>query len=218
MTKESKQNAAQQLSDEELLAEFRKRKKSLEAKEKKERKQYEKDKDYFVEKAIHEFEKYHKALKDLKDFSIVMGTDLYQRMFELKGREPREVKEFSIVNAANDKKIVVQEQDRVAFTEDSKVAIEAIKEYFENKFAPRSKQAYDIIDQLLMRSNKGEYDPKQLARLRKQVLEINDTKLTEAFEMLENTQTVVGSAMYVRAYKKNDKGKWEDIVLQFSAL
>lgn len=207
-----------EMTERELEQELHRRKKEREKQKAKEKQTFEKEKDEFIEFTVNKFQVFHEKLKEIKGYSIEMASHLYKKMYELNGKEPKEPNQFSLMNAEGDKKIVVERQEHIKFTEESKVAIDGIKEFFRKKFAARSKMVYDILDKVLMKNTKGEYDPKLLTKLRKQVNEINDPELTENFELLESCQQVVGSSIYVRAYQKDDKGKWQDIVLQFSAL
>ena len=215
---QAKKKDLSQMSVEELQAELEQRKKEKETRERKERRQFENDRDFFVSDTVGAFEKYHKELKAMKEFALEMGQDLYKRMFELKGRNPRDVKEFTLTNSDQTKKVVISMPPRLALTEESKVAIEGIKDVFRKKYASRAKQLFEVLEIIISKSNKNDYDPVQLFKLKRMISKMNDPELEKNYKMLEESQVVVGTAMYVRAYKKDERGKWQDIVLQFSAL
>ncbi len=182
-------------------------------------KAFEKEKSEFVENTVKTFKQKHEELKKLKYGTINKATDTYKKLFELHEKEmPKDRKSFSLQNADKTMKIVVDRPEKMAFTEEAYVAIEGIKEFFRKKFAERSKVVYNILDTMLSKNKEGDYDPRLLAKIRKEVREINDPELTKNFELLENSQVVVGVAQYVRAYEKDENGKWKDIVVQFSAL
>lgn len=217
MTKDTGKNL-ENLSFEELQAEMERRKKAQEKQQKEAAKNHEKAKNEFIETTVARFKEERQSLKELKYNTINRGTELYREMFAVHGKTPRDVSQFSIVNDDQNKKIVIEIQERFAFTEEAKVAIDQIKAFFKGKFASRSKMVYNLLDTLLMKNNKGDYDPKLLTKLRSQVKQIDNPELTAAFELLEDCQTVVGSSTYLRAYEKSDQGKWTDIVVQFSSL
>lgn len=206
------------LTEAELQAELKKRKKLREQASKEKERQLKEDRESLINNVVSAFSTYHDELKAMKGEVIHESKELYHRMYAIHGKEPRDVKEFTLVNEKQDKKLMVQTQERMTFTDEAKIAIDAIKDFFKRKFASRSKAIYNILDTLLMKNGKGDYDPKLLTKLRKQVAEINDHELNEAFELLEKSQVVVGSATYLRAYRKDEHGKWKDIVLQFSSL
>lgn len=219
MNTESKTKDLNSMSFEELQAELERRKKEQKKQAEKERKAFKMQKDTFIRDVTEAFKKHHKHLKELKHNTIDESNKLYKRMFEINGKEPKQdVVSFSLVNESQNKKIVVENQERIAFTEEASVPIQDIKDFFREKFENRSKMIYELLDTLLMKNAKGDYDPKLLTKLRKQVNEIDNERLTKAFEHLESCQTVVGTSTYLRAYEKDEKGKWKDIVLQFSAL
>src|SRR5690606_9528184 len=97
-------------------------------------------------------------------------------------------------------KVVVDRQERFEFTEEAMVHINAIKDIFKNKFADRNKGLYNILEGLLIKGSKGEYDPKLLAKARKQVRELGDDNLIAEFDKLDDCQRVTGTASYCRLY------------------
>lgn len=96
--------------------------------------------------------------------------------------------------------------------------INAIKEIFRDKFEARHKGMYNLLDGLLIKGTKGEYDPKLLAKARRQVRELGDENLISEFDKLEQCQRVVGTSLYCRLYIRDEKLKWQDVSLQFSSL
>ena len=69
-----------------------------------------------------------------------------------------------------------------------------------------------------MKNTKGDYDPKLLAKARAEVRKLDDTALIEEFDKLSDCLTVVGSAIYVRVYERDEQKKWKDISLNFSSI
>jgi hypothetical protein len=207
-----------EITEQELEQELRRRKKEKEKQINELKKQHEAEKEEFLEYTLNKFQHYHDSMIQLKENTINEAERLYEQIWKMRGKEPKEVSSFQIVNEDYTRKVVIEKQERFAFTEEAAVAITQIKEFFRSKFQARSKQVYDLLDALLMKNKAGDYDPKLLTKLRKQVTAIDNKELTEAFELLESCQTVVGSSMYARAYKKNGNDKWQDVVLQFSAL
>lgn len=203
-------------------SELRKQLAIAEAEERKEKLKLEKAfkgrKEEFVNDTVSIFTALQKSLIDLKKSAVTEGNRLWEEMFALEGKEPKEQKQFSLMNGDKTKKIVVDRAERFGFNEEAIVGIQGVKEFFKAKFASRSKLAYSILDKLLIKNGAGDYDPKLLSKLRSEVKEINDPELTKSFSIIENNQVVVGTALYLRAYEKDEKGKWKDIVIQFSSL
>lgn len=206
------------LSDAELAAEMQRRKEALKKKEVERRKAFEKDKTDFAVQTSAKFKQLHTELKELKKYTILEANKLFHRMYEINGKEPKETKSFTLKNEDDSVKVMVDRQERFEFTEEVMVHINAIKDIFKEKFEARHKGMYNLLDGLLIKGSKGEYDPRLLAKARKQVRELGDDKLIAEFDKLDDCQRVTGTASYCRLYVRDEDKKWKDITLQFSAL
>lgn len=208
----------EQLSEQELQAELERRAKAKKDAEAKAKKEYEADKEAYLDHQASKFQQLHNELKELKAYSIKEANKLYDRMYEVNGKEPKEVNSFSLKNRADTIKVTVDRQERFEFTDEAMVHINAIRDIFKNKFAERNKGLYNILDGLLIKNSKMEYDPKLLAKARRQVRELGDQNLIEEFDKLDECQKVTGSSLYCRLHVRDSKNKWKDVSLQFSSL
>lgn len=206
------------LSEKELEAEIARRKAAKKEAETKARKEYEADKKAYLAHTAGKFIQLHAELKELKEYSIVEANKLYQRMYEINDKEPKSVNSFTLKNESDTIKVTVDRQERFEFTDEAMVHINAIRDIFKSKFAERNKGLYNILDGLLIKNSKMEYDPKLLAKARRQVRELGDDNLINEFDKLDECQKVTGSSMYCRLHVRDDKGKWKDVSLQFSSL
>lgn len=206
------------LSAADLKAELEKREKETKAKAEAERKAYEKDNEDFLSQTMSKFQQLRSELKELKEYTIKEANKLYHRMYEINDKEAPEVNTFSRISNDQKLKITVDRQDKMKFTDEASVHINAIKDIFKDKFEDRNKGMYKILDGLLIKGSKGEYDPKLLAKARRQVRELGDENLIAEFDKLDGCQIVEGTSLYCRAYIKNEHGKWEDVSLNFSSL
>lgn len=206
------------LSAADLKAELEKREKETKAKAEAERKAYEKDNEDFLSQTMSKFQQLRSELKELKEYTIKEANKLYHRMYEINDKEAPEVNTFSRISNDQKLKITVDRQDKMKFTDEASVHINAIKDIFKDKFEDRNKGMYKILDGLLIKGSKGEYDPKLLAKARRQVRELGDENLIAEFDKLDGCQIVEGTSLYCRAYIKNAHGKWEDVSLNFSSL
>lgn len=187
--------------------------------------QFEADKNKFVEETGKEFKRLQEILTKLKSDTILKANELYDRMYTIDDKEPKETKSFSLKNSDDTIKVVVERQERFEFTDEAIVHINAIKDIFKNKFAQRNKGLYEILDGLLIKGTKGEYDPKLLAKARNQVRKLGDDKLIAEFDKLDDCQRVTGTAQYCRLYMRlsktgelSSKAGYTDVSLQFSSL
>lgn len=206
------------LSKEDLAKELDRRNKAEEQALSTAKKELAADNEYFVIETTEAFKELHEKLKQLKLAVITQANKLYARMYEIEGKEPKEVKSFSRISADGSLKVTVDRQERLAFTDEAEVHIQAIRDIFKEKFEGRNKGFYNLLDTILMKGRKGEYDPKLLAKARNQVKQLGDEALITEFNKLEGCQRVDGTSLYARAYEKDANGKWQDIVIQFSSL
>jgi len=208
-----------QMSDAELSAEMEIRGKKQKAARIAARAKFEADNDDFLLHTSRKFLQLRGELRELKAYTLAEANHLYERMYTMNDKTPRETKSFTLKNKADTVKLTVDRQERFEFTGEAMVHINAIKEIFKEKFAKRNRGLYEILDGLLIKGSKGEYDPKLLAKARSQVRKLGDEILINEFDKLDDCQRVTGTALYCRLYVKNiTTKKWEDVSLQFSAL
>lgn len=180
------------------------------------KKAYETDKQNFLNEVLNKFKEVNSILTTLKNESIVHSENLNKLKYELEGKEMKEAKSFELKN--ENIKIVVETQERFDFNDEAIVHINAIKDIFREKFENRNKGFYNLLDGILMKNTKGEYDAKLLTKARKQVRELGDENLMNEFDKLNDCLMVVGSSKYIRVYTKDNKNRWKDVSLNFSSL
>jgi hypothetical protein len=185
----------------------------------KKKEQREAEKNAFVTAAIAQFVAANELLSKLKEETLKGAKQLYQQMFTDAGKEFKaDWKNFTLKSTDGRMKLVVERQERFEFTEEAIVHINAIKDLFRAKFEGRNKGFYNLLDSLLMRNAKGDYDAKLLTKVRSQVSKLDDAQLSDEFNKLVECQRVAGSALYCRAYQLDENGKWKDVNVQFSSL
>ena len=177
---------------------------------------YAKDKESFLNEVSMRFKDAQDILEILKKETIVHSENFNSLKYELEGKPVKDAKSFELKNDRI--KIIVETQERFDFNDEAIVHIGAIKDIFREKFEARNKGFYNLLDGILIKNSKGEYDAKLLTKARKQVRELGDEKLMEAFDKLNDCLIVVGSAKYCRVYTKDDKNRWRDVSLNFSSL
>lgn len=179
-------------------------------------KKYEEDKERFLKHVADLFVDKREELQRLKDYAIEQAEHFNAQKYILDGKPVRETKSFELKNESV--KVIVEIQERLSFNDKAEVHISAIRDIFKQKFEKRSKSFYALLDSILMRNTKGDYDPKLLAKANSQVKKIGDESLIREFDKLRDCLVVTGSAKYVRLYVRNERNRWDDVSLQFSAL
>jgi hypothetical protein len=199
------------------IKEFLKVKEASEIKQQENRKKaHESDKENFLKEILEKFNDAKDILVSLKTDAIVHSENFNKLKYELEGKEVKDAKSFELKNETI--KIVVESQDRFDFNDSAIVHINAIRDIFREKFEARNKGFYNLLDGILMKNSKGEYDAKLLTKARRQAKELGDDKLMIEFDKLNDCLVVVGSAKYIRVYTKDEKNRWTDISLNFSSI
>jgi len=195
------------------------------AKEKEERarldakkKQYTAKRDNFILATVTEMCQLSETLHSLKKKTLTEGNDLHDQMYEIFEKEPKELKRFSLITEDSNHKLEIEKSEVQALNETAEVAITEIRDILRDKFANRNKAMYGVIDSLLSKNRKGDYDPRMVAKLRKHESDVNDERFSKALDTLSAAYYVSDTAMYVRAYKKDQRGKYQPINIQFSSL
>ena len=199
------------------LKELAKQKEAVEQeKQIKRKKAYDTDKENFLNEVATKFTEVKGILLSLKNDTISHSENFNALKYELEDKAVKEAKSFELKN--DNVKIVVENQDKFDFNDNAIVHINAIKDIFREKFEARNKGFYNLLDSILMKNSKGEYDAKLLNKARRQAKELGDEALMEEFDKLNDCLVVVGTAKYVRVYTKDDKNRWKDVSLSFSSL
>ena len=182
----------------------------------KRKKAYDTDKENFLSEVLNRFTDARGILETLKNETIVHSENFNALKYELEDKAVKEAKSFELKNDRI--KIVVENQDKFDFNDTAIVHINAIKDIFRAKFEGRNKGFYNLLDSILMKNSKGDYDAKLLNKARREAKELGDDALMEEFDKLNDCLVVVGTAKYVRVYTKDDKNRWKDVSLSFSSL
>lgn len=180
------------------------------------KKAYESDKENFLIEVSTKFTEVKAILLSLKNDTITHSENFNSLKYQLEDKAVKEAKSFELKN--DRVKIVVENQDKFDFNDMAIVHINAIKDIFREKFEARNKGFYNLLDSILMKNSKGEYDAKLLNKARRQAKELGDEALMIEFDKLNDCLVVVGTAKYVRVYTKDDKNRWKDVSLSFSSL
>lgn len=206
------------LTADELQAELKRRQSAEQERQIKDKKEYEADNESFITHTVNKAKTLHNEMKEFKEYTIREANKLYVRMYELEGKEPKEVKTFSRISADGNMKVTVDMQERFVFTDEAEVHLNTIQEIFKNKFQDRNKGFYKFFERVMMRNSKGEFDPKLLYKAKAEARNLGEDSIIEALNKLDECQRVVGTSLYCRFYARDEKQKWQDVSLQFSSL
>ena len=208
------------LSLEELRQELDRREKAEASEKEKALRAYEVDKDNFIRATAIKMETISKDLRELKTNAVQRANDLLQRSYEVHGRKRKDkpVDQFTIISQDGQYKVVMDRQFKGSYNEHADVAIAEIKDILREKFEGRNKVMYDILDSILLKNSKGDYDERLVAKLRKHEAKVNDPRFSSALDTLSKAYVPGESATYIRAYSLTETGKWADINVTFSSM
>lgn len=205
------------MSADELEEALREKKKRETEEATRQRNAYDAKRDEFVANVAQKFMWHQSQLAGIKHDVLRQGRELYDEMCDLYGKRT-DHGQFSFVSSDGNYKVTLQSQEKLEFSETAIPAIEALKDVMAKRFRDRNRTLYDMLEAVLVRNKKGDLDPKLVVKLQEFEPKINDPQFSKALETLRNSLRVSGSSEYVRAYKKDAQGRWQDITLQFSAL
>lgn len=203
------------------LAELAKKKRKQERDTAQERRrQYDQLRDTFIDTVFGKMAEYSEKLREFKEESVRLGLELHDKMYEAYGREkPDSIDHYSLVSADGNRKVTIERQWRCEYDETSTVAIGTIRQVLREKFEGRNKGMYGIIDAVLMKNNKGDYDERLVAKLRKHEAAVDDARFSEALDILARAYKPTTSQTYIRAYAKDPTtGKWVDLPMNWSSM
>lgn len=188
--------------------------KELDAKKKK----YTRSKEEYINLMVSAFAQAAHDLMQLKQDAIDKGSELHKQMYEIFEKEEKHQNQFSLESEDGMHKVVIERQNRQSFNEQAEVHINTIKDILKEKFAGRNKSMYGIIDGILMKNRKGDYDEKLVTKLNQHRDKVDDERFNEALDELAKCYQTYESSTYVRCYKKAEDNSWENINIQFSSL
>lgn len=207
-----------EMSKAEIQAYLEQQEKAENQAKQKAKRQFIEDKDNFIIHTSSKFKQLQTELRQLKEYTISKANELYDRMYTMEGKQPRETQSFSMKDENDTMKITVDRQAILEFDENAIVHINAIKDMFKDKFEDRNKGMYGYINDILIKNSKGDYDPRLITKVKSRALKLGHTEILKEVEKLENCRRVSGTAMYCRCYVRDEQKRWKDISLQFSSL
>lgn len=183
------------------------------------KKTYDQMRDGYIDTVFGRMEELSAQLRTFKADSVKLGLELHAKMYETLGRSPKDgIDSYTLTSADGKRRVTIERQWRCEYDETSIVAIETIKAVLRDKFEGRNKSMYKIIDDILAKNGTGDYDERLVAKLRKHEEAVADPRFSEALDTLAKAYRPTTSQMYIRAYRRDEAGKWRDVVMNWSAM
>ncbi|MBK6888590.1 MAG: DUF3164 family protein [Sphingobacteriales bacterium] len=176
-----------------------------------------------VSKAIEKAEKLQQQMVQFKRWLEQACTDVYNAWLEQhkikKGQDFKQPKgNYTLYNYNRAFKIQFSLNDLAVF---DSIALETAKamlmEMLDENIKSDAEFIIDIVKDAFSTS-KGNLDVKKIQSLYRYENKVKDPRYKTAMQILREGTSYPQSTEYFRLFKRNDKGKYEPIVLQFSAL
>jgi hypothetical protein len=204
------------LSVEELKAAIAEKEKAQKNDSERRKEAYIADRDKFITETVNKLEAFRTMLKEFKEETFISGKTLHEQMFDIFGREHKELQSFHLETENGQYKLQFERRPIFKFDETAQVGIDLIKEILDKEY--KGEKSYKHLQDILTKNSQGDYDERLVAKLRKRESEIEDRRFPEALNILSAAQYISGTALYVRGYKRNDNKQWEELSIQFSSL
>lgn len=215
-------SSVETMSAAELKAALKKKQAEEKAKAERDRKEYDKMRDLFLETTFAKMYELSQAQLEFKNEAVKLGLEVHDKMYEAYGREKRDgIDHYSLVSTDGLRRVTIERKHLCEYDETVEVGIALVREVLRDKFAERSKKAYRMLESVLMKNKKGDYDEAMVAKLRKHAEEVdNDPRFIEALDIISKAYRPTGSTqLYLRAHRKESTdGRWIDIPMNWSAM
>lgn len=189
--------------------------KELDAKEREERKKaYEQMKTDAIIGLITVAKDINERLTEFKQHSFETMDTLYDLLKEYSGRRAGGKGNFSV--EFENFKVDYSRQGRGSYDERATEAEKYIFDFIEGRYSGDEGTKEFILS--LLERKKGELDPDNIQKLYKYEDKFADPNFSKACELFRESYQYNHSKDYIRFYEKDKHGKWQNILLQFSAV
>ncbi len=208
-----------EFTEQELEAMLAEKKAAAKAKRNAEVSAYKKKLNDFIDLSIATAIPISEAMALLKKDVVVRGNELHDLMYEVYEREPKDLQKFSLVSDDGLRKVEIDRAPIHRLDETAEVHIATIKQVIYDKYAKVNKGFYAMVNDLLLKGNSEDYDPKMVVKLRKHSDTVNDIRFDNSLDGLSRATYQSGTSIYSRFYIKNEvTSKWELLPMQFSSI
>lgn len=183
---------------------------------------------------------YEKKKEDLISAQISQAIDLHLDLIKFKktstdqlNNHYEEMKKYGDVNNGNKGSFTVQNQEQTmkveykrntkfGYDERGDIAAELVMQWLKETSVKKSKRdKHELIISLLSKTSDGKYDPRNIAKLYQWENAAGDYQhelFQKAILMFKESYVSQGSSYYIRFWKLDAEGRWENINLNWSSI
>lgn len=184
----------------------------------KERSAYEDLREQTINESIQE-------LKELQEKTMLVKKTIFERMIAFSetaneyGRIPKDTqKNHTLTSADGEYQVKYVYHVRKEFDERAKSAEVLLKRFISEYVAAKAPQVVRLIEALLERNKKGDYDVNLINRLYTMENEYDHEDWKNAISLFKESYREVKTATYVNGYQRDASGKYISIDVNFSSL
>lgn len=210
--------SVENMSVQELESILAKKKNEESAQEKAIREKYEKERDYLVKSLCKGAMTLNDQLKAFSETGFMHLREHAEKLSQYGKMRKNSKGGFNLQTADGEYKIKYAYTSIADFDERANKAEELLKDFLQDFIKKKDKGAYYIIMSLMERNNRGQLEFSRIQKLYKFENDYNDARWKEAIKLFKESFNVKGSKMQLYFYKRNQKGEFELINLNFSSL
>jgi len=206
------------LSNEELLAELKRRQLDQQDQERQKREDYEATRDQIAMSLVVEAEQLSEKLVAFKQKSytrMMTFRDMADKYGELRGNSKGG---FSIRSSDGTVKVSLERNTRQEYDERANVAEQLIREFLTAMVKKRDKRSFELITSLLQRGDKGDFNPANIQTLISKEKLYEDERWRKAMQLFKEAHNTILISMNVSFYRKSNIDKDVMVPLTFASL
>ncbi len=170
-----------------------------------------KQKDKLIKELIGEFQKQNKAVKGFNEKIHKRVDGFMKETAKNYGTKYGKRGNVTLMNEEQTLKIVRQRQNSITFDEKLQIAKELIDECITEWGKTADSKIIAILKAAFKVDKQGKIAQDKILGLKR--LGIEDKKWQKAMQAIDDSLTVQSSKMFLRAYKKDKNGAWQNITI-----
>lgn len=207
----------------EIKAYLAKKEKAEKAKEERERKKYEADRDSMISEIVQEALTLQDAIRQFKA-KVHADMDVQQEKLESYGKIRSNSKGgFQVMDTEGFLMVKRRRDTEPRWDERALKGVDLLKDFLGDTVKKRDQDLYEILMGFLEKNQKGDLEYSRVMDLLKYEAKFNDDRWKEGLKLVKE-----GHHSYLKAYgyefktkvvdTENPDGKWQSILLNFSSL
>lgn len=208
----------QNLTDDQLQAELKRREAQKREDEKAAKQAYETDRNALVTELINYAVDLHKQMAYFKGYALNELNGFAKKAYQYGDIRGNSKGGFSLRSADGTMRVSLVRNTKVEYDERADMAENLIRDFMTDMVKKRDIKVFNFIMALLERGKNNEFNPANIATIIKHEADFNDERWVKAIKLFKESHNVILISMNVEFYTKNSMDKDEAISLTFSSI